>query len=992
METDRTIRKLMLALFLALILHPSSFILSHAGIPEPETVIWGKVFNTVHGNRIEVTEGKVEWILRARDGGQKSYGFVTNVECIECNEYNEDEKEGCVECESYAYMLKVPQEAVVAVAGMEVDDDAIPLTETDRQYDHVEVRVGGSVARIVPKSPEWQYIRAGQPRRSAYYEADLEFISELGDTDGDGIPDWWEKEHGLNVNLPDDAAADADGDGWTNLDEFGRGTDPNQGNTVPSLLNDTLTVYEGGTVQFRPEIADSDTPPEDLRIRFMGFPPGIRLVSQGGESHGKPLMARATVTLADLEAGRVLLEQTAPGNDDPTMNLELSDGTHGTVTTSLNLTIFRPSLTDGTDATYWADAHHYSEQRETGSPPADILPDRSGNDFVGDFRRVTTDDLVSPSDIHLVDAATPSGKPAIGLDGTGWFELPYASPALPDGDLTLFSVFKSSGRGDQILASGPFFEVGITGTDHPSHPGELFTATSTETVYGNRGVRSQWHIATVRRSAAGTARIDLGGLCAGGPYAHEEVTKLGTDPVIGSRNEWIYNFTENDWEFGTGSMFDGELAEMLVFGKELPETRRWRIHGYLLSKWFGHAVSDFSASSRPVFLAGASGYGKLTSEGYSYETDFARGSDADRPYFLLGGHGDDILMGGYEDDILVGGHGADEFMGYGGRDIFVVGDGDTVWDLNVADGDVLYLSHLIQDTGRSLGDHLRFEISPQSGGDNWTLLRIDADGDGSGFDDAVIALASVVFRDIDLDRLWADGHLHTGGPRPELRVGLEPKAGSESAFRIIFFGGDIPNDMTLRLGLDGEADDATYPVRMEVWNELAAAYESRVFPNGVVPISLKPGDTGLTAEVLPRAGLPEGEAEAVDVTLLPIPELYDLAEAHAVRAVALGDGNTPFPAGDSHSADYNPADNLIGLGELLRVIQLYNTISYSCDPAGEDGYAADDSGDHICMPHASDYNPQDWRVGLNELLRLIQIYNSGGYELDPLGEDGFSVK
>ncbi len=58
------------------------------------------------------------------------------------------------------------------------------------------------------------------------------------DTDGDGLPDWWEMEHGLNSNLADtgntgtpDGYKDADGDGWTNLDEMRNGTNPNQFNT-----------------------------------------------------------------------------------------------------------------------------------------------------------------------------------------------------------------------------------------------------------------------------------------------------------------------------------------------------------------------------------------------------------------------------------------------------------------------------------------------------------------------------------------------------------------------------------------------------------------------------------------------------------------------------------------------------------------------------------------------------------------------------------------
>lgn len=91
---------------------------------------------------------------------------------------------------------------------------------------------------------------------------------------------------------------------------------------------------------------------------------------------------------------------------------------------------------------------------------------------------------------------------------------------------------------------------------------------------------------------------------------------------------------------------------------------------------------------------------------------------------------------------------------------------------------------------------------------------------------------------------------------------------------------------------------------------------------------------------------------------------------------------------DHHSLDYNPRDDKIGLTELLRGIQLYNSDSYHCDAGGEDGYSPG-SGDRNCVPHSSDYNPQDWKIGLNELLRLIQLYNSSGYYADSEGEDGF---
>jgi hypothetical protein len=45
------------------------------------------------------------------------------------------------------------------------------------------------------------------------------------DTDGDGIPNWWEIQYGLNPNV-NDSAGDADGDGISNLEEYNSGSNP----------------------------------------------------------------------------------------------------------------------------------------------------------------------------------------------------------------------------------------------------------------------------------------------------------------------------------------------------------------------------------------------------------------------------------------------------------------------------------------------------------------------------------------------------------------------------------------------------------------------------------------------------------------------------------------------------------------------------------------------------------------------------------------------
>lgn len=57
------------------------------------------------------------------------------------------------------------------------------------------------------------------------------------DTDHDGIPNDWEVKFGLNPNDPSDAMKDADGDGFTNSEEYQANTDPKDKASHPDYLN-----------------------------------------------------------------------------------------------------------------------------------------------------------------------------------------------------------------------------------------------------------------------------------------------------------------------------------------------------------------------------------------------------------------------------------------------------------------------------------------------------------------------------------------------------------------------------------------------------------------------------------------------------------------------------------------------------------------------------------------------------------------------------------
>src|SRR6266436_1106819 len=65
------------------------------------------------------------------------------------------------------------------------------------------------------------------------------------DADASGIPDWYEMKYGLEPGSAALAAADSDGDGLTNLQEYQHGTDPHKADTDGDGLSDGMEVALG---------------------------------------------------------------------------------------------------------------------------------------------------------------------------------------------------------------------------------------------------------------------------------------------------------------------------------------------------------------------------------------------------------------------------------------------------------------------------------------------------------------------------------------------------------------------------------------------------------------------------------------------------------------------------------------------------------------------------------------------------------------------------
>ena len=110
-------------------------------------------------------------------------------------------------------------------------------------------------------------------------------VSVVADYDGDGMDDLWEADHGMNWQTPEDANADNDADGLTNLEEYLSGCcDPQDPDTDNDGLSDGDEMHTYGT-----DPCDQDTDGDGL--------------SDGWEiEHGTdPLVPTSTDEMAALE-------------------------------------------------------------------------------------------------------------------------------------------------------------------------------------------------------------------------------------------------------------------------------------------------------------------------------------------------------------------------------------------------------------------------------------------------------------------------------------------------------------------------------------------------------------------------------------------------------------------------------------------------------------------------------------------------------------------
>lgn len=106
---------------------------------------------------------------------------------------------------------------------------------------------------------------------------EIEFFGNEGsvsDTDGDGMPNFWEVQYGLNPNSNADKFTDLDSDGLNNFAEYTAGTIPNDNDSDDDLLLDGAEGPAGGN-PLDPD-TDDDTLPDGAEVNTYGSRPDDR--------------------------------------------------------------------------------------------------------------------------------------------------------------------------------------------------------------------------------------------------------------------------------------------------------------------------------------------------------------------------------------------------------------------------------------------------------------------------------------------------------------------------------------------------------------------------------------------------------------------------------------------------------------------------------------------------------------------------------------------
>lgn len=699
-----------------IVLAPCTSLAASAGFTDSNVIFYGEVRQVGGAQTVLLQSGSLEVTFVNQTNPTNTVTLTTELSPT-----------GPGEQTPFSYSLSVPL-AYLPEAPRMGEFLAIDAQETN--FKITSITIDGAPATLPDGSKEFYGLSFAS--RAEQYRLDLLVVGESTDTDGDDIPDWYEDLYGLDADLAN-ASADFDNDGWSNLEEFRRGSNPAISNRDPQLATAEIFIPESGEAGCFLQIHDSDSPANEIGITLS--PLGINGIEMNLDGEAMP--AGTPVSLADLEAGRLTLRHSDPSLRELLLPVTWNDG-GGEISGSVLVQVVSPSSEDGNDAAMWLDANSLPNVGEKVSS----WPDRSGNSL----------DAMQPLEAHQPVVSSLGHHRSIQFEHSS-SHLFFQDSALPNGDHTVLIAYQSEGTptNRQVLMSSNRGFLSLEPTAQAiSYPGTPQYQIDGTAVRGYESTLQTAATSIFRRE--GSSLQNIFGLSFNG----EQIPAESIDPVLPTLGASRLGLPVDD---PIRDSFNGQLHELLVFPTALPEQKLRDVHDYLESKWSGAIIWDLSTHLQPAIIT-AAGPGR---------------------HIIRGGHGADKIRGGTTENTLSGGPGDDILTGNSGIDDFVFGGVDTGRDVIVGfdpEMDVIDFSALFWGQTGDARSYLTTRLDTNFGGPIPTLdtviilQRPDAT-------EQEIVLQNVVLGEPQLIELIVEGRIRMGALSIPTDVELTLAPGSE---------------------------------------------------------------------------------------------------------------------------------------------------------------------------------------------------------------------
>ncbi|MCU0748498.1 MAG: hypothetical protein MUF13_03025 [Akkermansiaceae bacterium] len=795
-------------LILALILTGLGFLSQEVraqGFTESDIVFYGEVRKSGGGQTVLLQSGQLKMTFVNQSNSANRVTLEAELRPT-----------GSGSVKPWSYALKVPMAYLPAAPRIK---EFLSVRNTNTDFKIEEITIDGVPATLPDGSKEFYGLSFAS--RSGSYRLDLLVAGSSLDSDGDGMPDWWETLFGLNPFL-NDADGDLDNDGWTNLEEFLRGSNPAVSNRDPMLVTAEILVPQSGEAGIYPQVLDSDTEDADIHLQF-GDAAG-----SGFEIHrdGDLVDSNSPFSLTDFRSGRLTIAHKNRSVGSFSLPVSWSDGGDGFSGTVL-VRVVSPTPRDGSDASLWLDGH---DLPAAGSSISN-WSDRSGNN------RHATQPLAAYRP-KVADQAADFSQVAAS-------HMFFQDSSLPLADHTVLASYSAAASSDapQTLLSTNrgYLQLAAT-TQAISYPGSPTYQIDGTAIHGYENAAGSATTSIFRRQSALLQNI------LGLSYDGENIATAVIDPVLptlGARRSAIANGAASPVD----QMFSGKLQELLVFPSALPEQKLRGVNDYLQSKWNAAVIWDFSTNLKNITLNSSPGAEPRIIRG---------GFGAD---LLSGGAGNDTISGGAGDDILTGGPGADRFV-FGAVDLGRDQITDFAPTMDIIDVSAPFWG-VKGDARNFISVRLDVNYSAPVPTLDSTLIITRPDGSTQE-----IVLQNTVVGATDLVRLITEGHIRMGGLSIPTTVQLSLASGTQNGT----LGESLSQSFTVNLTRSGAGVAAALDVPLGLFQGSGRRFviEGASSKEGArTVVSFARGETTKTVTVRPVPDLETSGNSSLEVAVLP---------------------------------------------------------------------------------------------------------------------------